>query len=176
MAVKIRYTIEDYNELNRNGSGRKFKPNAWGAPVAMSPNMDHSHVQGEVIVLLKLWLRDGALPGYMVGPELTHRLGDRLIQPDVSVARAEDGPYPQRGPRLAVEVLSAGNSWPEMRVKAERYLAFGTQMVWLVDPRRRVVELHRPATPPQTLSGAGLIDGGAALPGFRVTVQELFPA
>lgn len=176
MAVTARMTIEDYIALHRENPGRKFKPDATGAPVEMSPGMDHFDVQGEIIVLLRLWLRSGALPGYKAGPELMHRLGDWLCQPDVAVARAEDAPYPRRAPLLAVEVRSPGNTWPEMRAKAARYLAAGSAMVWLVDPRQRTVELYEAGRAPQTLAGADVIEGGATLPGLRVSVRELFPA
>ena len=175
VAVRTRYTIEDYIALEGEYPDRKFKPDSTGAPVEMSPDMDHSFVQGETLLLLKLWLRSGALPGYMVGPELMHRLENWVCQPDLALARAADGPYPGRAPLLAVEVRSKRNTWPEMRAKAARYLESGTAMVWLVDPETRTVELHRADAAPQTLTGAELIEGGAALPGFRVAASELFP-
>ncbi len=176
VAVRTLYTIEDYIALEGEYPDRKFKPDSRGAPVEMSPDMDHFDVQGEIIVVLRLWLRSGALPGYKAGPELMHRLGDWVCQPDVAVAHKDDGPYPDRAPLLAVEVRSKSNSWPEMRAKALRYLAAGTAMVWLVDPREQTVELQQADAAPQTLAGADVIEGIATLPGFRVTVQELFPA
>ena len=106
VAVRTRYTIEDYIALEGEYPDRKFKPDSTGAPVEMSPDMDHSFVQGETLLLLKLWLRSGALPGYMVGPELMHRLENWVCQPDLALARAADGPYPGRAPLLAVEVRS----------------------------------------------------------------------
>ncbi len=175
MAVRTRYTIEDYIALEGEYPDRKFKPDSTGAPVEMSPTMDHSFVQGEINWLVRSWLKSGALPGYMVGPELMHRLGDRVCQPDVAVAHVDDGPYPTRAPLLAVEVRSKRNTWPEMRAKAARYLEFGSAMVWLVDPEARSLELHRADAAPQTLSGDEVIEGGATLPGFRAAVNKLFP-
>ena len=175
MAVRTRYTIEDYIALEGEYPDRKFKPDSTGAPVEMSPNMDHSYVQGEIGWLVRSWLNSGALPGYMVGPELMHRLGDRVCQPDVAVAHVDDGPYPTRSPLLAVEVRSKRNTWAEMRAKATRYLEYGSAMVWLVDPETRSLELHRADAAPQTLSGDDVIEGGATLPGFRVAASEFFP-
>ncbi len=176
MAVRTLYTIEDYIALEGDYPDRKFKPDSRGAPVEMSPDRIHSKVQGEIVWFLSSWLKSGALPGYMVGPELMHRLGDWVCQPDVVVAYEDDELYPGRAPLLAVEVRSKSNSWPEMRAKAARYLAAGTAMVWLVDPRQQTVELHLADAAPQTLAGADVIEGGTTLPGFRVTVSELFPA
>ena len=175
VAVRIRYTIEDYIALEGEYPDRKFKPDSTGAPVEMSPDMDHSFVQGEINWLVRSWLKGGTLPGYMVGPELMHRLENWVCQPDLALARAADGPYPGRAPLLAVEVRSKRNTWPEMRAKAARYLEAGTAMVWLVDPEARTVELHRADATPRTLSGDDVIEGGATLPGFRVAASEFFP-
>ncbi len=175
MAVRTRYTIEDYIALEGEFPDRKFKPDSTGAPVEMAPNMDHFDVQGEITVLLRLWLRTGALPGYKAGPELTHQIQDWVCQPDVAVAHRDDGPYPRRAPLLAVEVRSKRNSWREMRAKAARYLEYGSAMVWLVDPEARRLELHQPDAAPQMLAADDVIDGGSTLPGFRVTASELFP-
>ena len=62
-----------------------------------------------------------------------------------------------------------------MRAKAARYLEHGSAMGWLVDPHRQTLELHQPDATPQMLSGSDVIEGGATLPGFRVTVSDLFP-
>ena len=175
MAVRTRYSIEDYIALEGEYPDRKFKPDSTGAPVEMSPNMDHFDVQGETIVLLRLWLRTGALPGYKAGPELTHQIEDWVCQPDVAVAHRDDGPYPRRAPLLAVEVRSDSNTWREMRAKAARYLEYGSAMVWLVDPEARSLELHLPGEAPQMLAGDEVIEGGATLPGFRAAVRDFFP-
>jgi len=175
VAVRTSYSIEDYIALEGEYPDRKFKPDSTGAPVEMSPSMDHSDVQGEIIVVLRLWLRAGALPGYKAGPVLMHQIEDWVCQPDVAVAHRDDGPCPTRGPLLAVEVLSNRNSWREMRAKAARYLEYGSAMVWLVDPRRQTLELHLSDAAPQMLAGDDLIEGGATLTGFRATVSDLFP-
>ena len=106
MAVRTRYSIEDYIALEGEYPDRKFKPDSTGAPVEMSPNMDHFDVQGEIVWLLRSWLKSGALPGYKAGPELIHQIEDWVCQPDVAIAHRDDGPYPGRAPLLAVEVRS----------------------------------------------------------------------
>ncbi len=175
MAVRTRYSIEDYIALEGEYPDRKFRPDSTGAPVEMSPDKIHSKVQGVIVWLLYSWLQKRTLPGYMVGPELIHRLGGQVSLPDVSLAIDDDELYPEQAPLLAVEVRSKQNTWREMRAKAARYLEFGSAMVWLVDPRQQTLELHQPDAAPQTLAGDEVIDGGATLPGFRVTASELFP-
>ena len=174
MAVRTRYSIEDYIALEGEYPDRKFKPDSTGAPVEMSPDKIHGFIQGEVLFHLKLWLRDGQ-GKYNAGPEIMHRLGEWVCQPDVAVVPIEGELYPEQAPLLAVEVRSQRNTWREMRAKAARYLEYGSAMVWLIDPRRHTLELHLPDAPPRTLAGDDVIEGGAALPGFRATVSDLFP-
>ncbi|MDD9955361.1 MAG: Uma2 family endonuclease [Anaerolineaceae bacterium] len=175
MAVRTRYSIEDYIALEGEYPDRKFKPDSTGAPVEMSPDKIHSFVQSEILFQLKLWLRNSGLPDYNAGAELMHRLEEWICQPDVALVRSEAEDYPLAAPLLAVEVRSQSNTWREMRAKAARYLEYGSAMVWLVDPRRQTLELHLSDAAPQMLSGDDVIEGGATLPGFRVTVSKLFP-
>ena len=174
MAVRTRYSIEDYIALEGEYPDRKFKPDSTGAPVEMSPDKIHGFVQGEILFHLKLWLR-GSQSAYNAGSEIIHRLGDQVCLPDVALVRSDAEAYPQEAPLLAVEVRSRSNTWREMRAKTAHYLEYGSAMVWLVDPRRQTLELHQPDATPQMLAGDDVIEGGATLPGFRVAVSELFP-
>ena len=80
----------------------------------------------------------------------------------------------QEAPTLAVEVHSRSNTRSELEAKAARYLERGTEMVWLIYPRTESLVLYLADSPPQTLRGDDVIEGGAALPGFRLRVSEIF--
>ena len=174
MAVRTRYSIEDYIALEGEYPDRKFKPDSTGAPVEMSPDKIHGFVQGEILFHLKLWLQ-GSHWKYNAGTEIIHRLGDRVCLPDVALVRSDAEAYPQEAPLLAVEVRSRQNTWRELRRKAARYLEYGTAMVWLVDPEARTLELHQENAAPQMLADGDFIEGGATLPGFRAAVGDFFP-
>ena len=168
-------SMDDFVALVERNPDTHFKFNAAGDVVEMTPMPDHANTQTMTGTRLTLWLWTGALPGYVAGSELTIDLGDWRCQPDVSIHRARGRVIPREAPLLAVEIRSDSNTWRELRAKAARYLAHGTQMVWLVDTDARTLELHCTETPPQTLRGDDLIDGGATLPGFRLPVRDLFP-
>ena len=168
-------SMDDFVALVERNPDTYFKFNAAGDVVEMTPMPDHANTQTMTGTRLTLWLWTGALPGYVAGSELTIDLGDWRCQPDVSVHRARGRVIPREAPLLAVEIRSDSNTWRELRAKAARYLAHGTQMVWLIDTDARSLELHRADAPPQTLRGDDLIDGGATLPGFRLPVSDLFP-
>jgi Uma2 family endonuclease len=67
-----------------------------------------------------------------------------VFQPDLAVFR--EAPPPEgRGtvvPLLVVEILSPSTEARDRRVKAPGYLRAGVVEVWLVDPRRRRIEIH----------------------------------
>lgn len=106
---------------------------------------------------------------------------DTVRAPDASFLSAERlasaprrGPYRIGAPDLAVEVLSPSNTKWEIAAKVEEYLATGSRAVWVVDPPRETVTIHRPGREPETLGTGETLDGGDYLPGFRLPVAEIF--
>ena len=168
-------SMDDFVALVERNPDTYFKFNAAGDVVEMTPMPDHANTQTLTGTHLTLWLWTGALPGYLAGSEIAFNLGDWRCRPDMALSHVRGKVIPREAPLLAVEIRSDSNTWRELRAKAERYLAHGTQMVWLVDTDARSLELHRADAPPQTLRGDDLIDGGAVLPGFRLPVSDLFP-
>lgn len=57
--------------------------------------------------------------------------------------------------------------------KVERYARAGVPLVWLVDPRRRVVEVHASGHPSVTLHESDTLHGGEVIPGFTLLVADL---
>lgn len=86
----------------------------------------------------------------------------------------EQGPVPQMSD-LAVEVQSPGQSDKHMADKAAYSLANGTRMVWLVYPRKGLVEVLT-TDERHLLTGGDRIDGGEVLPGFTLRMDDSFAA
>jgi Uma2 family endonuclease len=61
-----------------------------------------------------------------------------------------------------------------MRLKAEKYINYGTRMVWLVFPDEQEVEVYLPGEDVKTVKLDGVLDGGAVLPGFALAVRNIF--
>ncbi len=64
----------------------------------------------------------------------------------------------------------------EIREKIEHWLDVGVRPVWVLDPARRTVSVHRRGEPPRTLRPGDPIDGEGVAPGFSCAVVDLFPA
>jgi Uma2 family endonuclease len=147
------------------------------------PGEEHGRVAANVLILMGGFVRERGL-GRSYGAEtgfVLTRDPDTVRAPDaafVSAARlratARRGPYFEGAPDLAVEVISPSNSGTALAGKVRDYLAAGAQAVWVVDPSRRTLTVHRPGLFPETLASSDVLDGGFLLPGLRLLVRDLF--
>ena len=106
---------------------------------------------------------------------------DKILIPDLAFVR-EDRLPPEgerwriagHAPDLAVEVISPNDSYDEVVEKVELYQQAGVPLVWLVHPRRKAVVVYPLGQPPRTLLETDILDGGEVLPGFALSVAEIF--
>ena len=121
--------------------------------------------------------------GLVAAPDGMMRLAAGLVRmPDVSFiswARLPGGkipkaPIPRLAPDLAVEVLSPGNTAAEMERKRREYFKAGVSVVWLVDPVARRVTVYTAPDQFRVLAESETLDGGQVLPGFALSLRELF--
>ena len=104
-------------------------------------------------------------PDTVLGPDVSFIAGDRYTD-------LPDG-YTPGPPDLAVEVLSPSDRRGYVERKLALWLETGTRSVWLVNPRRRTVEVVSSFGNRRTLHETDeLIDD--TVPGFRVKVSEIF--
>jgi len=94
-------TLHEFIGLVERHPERKYRLDAAGGIVEMSPGWVHGKLQFRIGKLLDRWLERGALPGYAVGTEVLHDLDGWLCIPDVSVLPLVGEPYPRVAPRLA---------------------------------------------------------------------------
>jgi Uma2 family endonuclease len=108
---------------------------------------------------------------------------DRERRPDVAFVSFERWGQHQGIPRarswavipdLAVEIVSLTNSADGVAEKLEEYFKVGVRQVWVVYPGQCKVYVYRSTTTIQVLSPGDELDGGDVLPGFRVSVRDLF--
>jgi Uma2 family endonuclease len=101
-------------------------------------------------------------------PDVSFLCSERLKQQDLDA-------FLEGAPDLAVEVLSPGNTAAEMRDKMADYFRAGCRVVWIIDPQRRSVTIHRPGTHPVLLTEDDTLTEQELLPGFSLRIREIFP-
>ena len=142
------------------------------------PQFEHGRVSANLVLILGLHIRANRLgricteSGYHLESD-----PDTVLGPDVSFVSNDrdlhvDGYYPGP-PDLAIEVLSPGDRKSYVERKVAIWLETGTRSVWLVNPRRRTVEVISSLSDRRTLHETDeLVDD--TVPGFRVKVSEIF--
>ncbi len=75
---------------------------------------------------------------------------------------------------MAVEVISPGESRNKIEKKAQQWLKLGALVVWVVDPQKQIVTIYRSASEPKILTTADELTGEDVVPGFKISVSEIF--
>jgi Uma2 family endonuclease len=174
MVARTGVTIEEFVQRVADNPDAHLKLTAEGEIVEVSPKLIQGIVQARIARYLGVWLDGQPLPGYVAATEVAHEIDGWLCRPDVSINRIDDADIPRRAPLLAVEIKSDANTISDLRAKARRYLDVGTKMVWLVYPDKQLIEVYQPDADDQILTAADTLEGGAALPGFRVVAGVLW--
>lgn len=109
---------------------------------------------------------------------------DTVRAPDVSFVRRERLPFSsdpndedrflELAPDLAVEVISPSNSARDISDKVIAYLDAGTPLVWVIEPRRRILTAYAADRTARIYREGDTVDGGDILPGFRLPLAEVF--
>jgi Uma2 family endonuclease len=155
-----------------NGLRREVLPmGAWAGAVASllvhhMSNFATEHRLG--VVLVEVLFR---LARNNRRPDVAFVAFDRWPLPRVPT---EDPPALDVAPNLAVEVVSPNNSAAEIFGKIREYFEARVQLVWVIYPLQRCVPVFDSETHSRILGEEEELDGGSVLPGFRLSVSELF--
>ena len=77
------------------------------------------------------------------------------------------------GPLIAIEVVSS-ESAEELDTKIRQYFAAGTQLVWVVYPRTRAIEIERPDGSTRLTVGEILRAPGVLPQELNISVADVF--
>jgi Uma2 family endonuclease len=181
MAIQQKVTAEEFEAFIAlpENSDRLFEL-AYGEIVEKMPTEEHGYLAA--IFIAKIFNYPEVNPIGRVVVEARHRMPDddqNSYLPDVAFTSSErtgklitEGAVPQM-PDLVIEIKSPNDVELKMRKKALYYLENGTQMVWLVFPRKQEIEVHE-AEGIKTLTIDDTLDGGSVLPGFTLALKSIF--
>jgi Uma2 family endonuclease len=157
-------------------------------------------IEGEVRVMEPSGFGHGVVAGRigrrLAGHVEEHRLGvtltadpgfvlatapDTVRAPDVAFVRQEryeaighTVKYWPEAPDLAVEVVSPNDPFSEVEEKAFQWLAAGTRLVLVADPRRRTITAYRAPDDVRLHVEGEVIDADNAVPGWTLDVSDTF--
>lgn len=97
-------------------------------------------------------------------PDVSYYLQNRVpVEPNANL------PYPD----IAVEVVSKSDVWFKVREKVEDYLNAGTSAVWIIFWPDKELYVYQVGAK-QTLTIKDELEDVALLPGFKLSVRQLF--
>ncbi len=180
MEVKTLLTADDLLRAEDLGPCELVK----GEIVRMAPTgYGHGRLTACITALLEQFVRPKDL-GEVLGAETGF-----IVSRDPDTVRAPDAMFVSKGrlsgeidpdhflpfaPDLAVEVVSPNDLWSEIEEKVEEYLEAGVRMIWIVNPRTQSITAYRSRSQVQILGPGDTLAGEDVLPGFSVSVAEIF--
>jgi Uma2 family endonuclease len=172
-------TLEQFLELPEEEPALEFEDGRTRQKV--SPKFQHGRLQSKFAELVNQFAEPKKLA--LASTETRVTFGGYSRVPDVIVFSWDRIPLTAEGelvndilvaPDIAVEIVSPEQSANYLVRRCLWYVANGVRIALLFDPRDRSVILFRPGAPLQPLEGDDQIDLSEMLPGFQLTVKELF--
>lgn len=154
-----------------------------GELVMMSPaGFDHGRYASRIVAALENHVtqqRLGVVTTAEAGFQLSHD-PDTVRAPDVAFVREDRIPpggvkgFFQGAPDIAVEVVSPTDRTAEVAAKVQDWLRAGCSMVWVVDPEKQTVTVHRSRKENVVLAAGDSLTGSDVLPEFSMPVAKIF--
>lgn len=157
-------------ELIRGRLVVREPPGAWHGMIAARLTVRlgqhaYAHGAGEVIA------QD---TGFLIARDPdTVRAPDVAFVSSARVAAIGRHGYAPIAPDLAVEILSPGDAPGEVLEKVADWLRAGARLVWVIDPRHNVAQVHRSEGTISIVVEDGALDGEDVLPGFSCRLREI---
>lgn len=106
-------------------------------------------------------------------PDVMFYARDRYDEYEGENPDSDDKPF-VLVPDFALEVISPTDHYSDVQRKIAAYLRDGVRLLWIVDPQNETVAVYAGSETPQILRKGAALTGGDVLPGFSLTLEELF--
>ena len=77
-------------------------------------------------------------------------------------------------PDFIIELRSPSDSLADLQAKMEMWISNETEVAWLIDPQRKVVEIYRPGDTPVSLSDPSSVQGSSSVAGFELVMARVW--
>jgi Uma2 family endonuclease len=133
---------------------------------------------------LYLWWRNAGEPGKAFDSSTGFTLPNgAILSPDASwvsqqrwdrLTTEEKSTFPQICPDFVIELRSNSDTLKSLQAKMKEYIENGAKLGWLIDPKRRKVEIYRPQQPVETLENPSELSGEDVLPNFVLSLYRIW--
>ncbi|MEH2247313.1 Uma2 family endonuclease [Nostoc sp.] len=146
----------------------------------MAPKFFYSSITGALFILLSAWAQGKGRVVIEWAIKLTRNQQDWIPVADLtyisynrlSADWLQDEACPV-APELVIEIISPGQTFPEMTEKATDYLKAKVQRVWIIDTRAKTITIFYPDILPQTKRGTDRLKD-SLFEGLQITPQQIF--
>ncbi len=180
----IKLTSEQFYQLCEENPDLKLERNANGELIAMPPTGGETGKRNLTAgALLWLWNDETEL-GEVFDSSTGFTLPNKADRsPDVSwveKSRWEALTPEQRDkfiplcPDFVIEFLSPSDRLIKTQEKMQEYMENGSRLGWLINRKKREVEIYRPGREVEVLQSPQTISGEDVLPGFVLNLQKIW--
>lgn len=184
LELKIDLTDEQFFQLCQANRDLRFERTAKGQLIIMPPTGGKTGDRNaDLTFQLRAWSRQNNL-GKSFDSSTCFKLPNGANRsPDASWVKRErwDALTPEEQekfvplcPDFVVELRSKSDSLEALRAKLQEYMANGARLGWLIDPKRRVVEIYRPNQEVEILQSPTTVSGEDVLPGFVLDLASIW--
>ncbi|OAB57557.1 hypothetical protein AY600_10685 [Phormidium willei BDU 130791] len=183
--VKFHVTPEQFATLATHNRDLRLERTATGELIVNPPTgWETGKRNSSLTAQLYNWNQDNNYPGEVFDSSSGFTLPDgAILSPDASwvssdrwnaLTDTQRDTFPHICPDFVVELRSKSDALKLIQAKMQEYLANGTRLGWLIDPKRQVVEIYRASAEPEVLSRPANLSGEDVLPGFVLKLDRIW--
>lgn len=182
----IEMSDDQFYQLCRANPDVKFERNAQGELIVVSPTGGETgQCNSELNADFVIWNRQTKL-GKVFDSSTCFKLPNGANRsPDVAWIKQErwdaltpkqKEKFPPIAPDFVLELMSPNDSLQVTRQKMHEYMDNQVKLGWLVDPKTRLVEIHRQGQEVAVLQSSPALSGEEVLLGFGLNLSFLWDA
>jgi Uma2 family endonuclease len=179
-----RYTDDELFELCSANPDLRIERNANYELIFMSPTgFVTSTYNSELVIALGVWNKQRKsglvsdsnggyiLPnGAMRAPDVAWISREKLSH----ISKEAQKKFLPACPEFIIELRSETDKLKELKAKMEEWITNGTQLGWLIDPKKKQTHVYQPNTEVEIYDFDANVTGKNVLKGFTVNLTELF--
>ncbi|NEP09044.1 MAG: Uma2 family endonuclease [Symploca sp. SIO2C1] len=184
LELQIDLTDEQFWQLCHDNDDLRFEATATGKLIVMTPTGSiTSERNADLTFQLKVWNRQMNLGkvfdsngGFQL-PNGAKRAPDSSwvkMERWNALTTEEQEKFAPLCPDFVVELMSPNDSLQTTREKMEEYIANGARLGWLINRKKRQVEIYRPQQEVEILDNPQAISGEDILPGFVLDMATIW--